>query len=279
MGVGLLIKLSLLHLFDVAVISDKFEGILWVQFIHKASKSSFSVCACYLPPIGSSRGDQSLEFLDSLKSLVINNYHCGDFLTCGDFNAKCGGRDNLDNSLEPKDSIPKRVIIDTTINIGKDLISTLRSLELCILNGRLSPDEDSFTSVSSNGASVVDYSIAHTKSFHKLSNFKVIDPLLVGSNNNINIDSSLPDHRIHCVDLKLDAHLDHGKEKRTKTEIKTMLDNYMLNEEPIRKLEELAHSLTEVGSTHDVDRIYSDFCTLIEGQLESKKVYTSQEKQ
>ena len=79
-GVGILIKLSLLCSFDVAVISDKFEGILWVQFIHKDTKSSFSVCVCYLPPIGSSRGDQSLEFLDSLKSLVIDNYHSGDFL-------------------------------------------------------------------------------------------------------------------------------------------------------------------------------------------------------
>lgn len=101
-----------------------FEGILCVQFIHKVSKSSFTVCVCYLPPIRS---------LDS--HLVIDNYHSGDFQ---DFNARCGGLDDLDNSFEPEDSISKGVIIDWTVNnLGKDLVSTLRFLELCILNGAL----------------------------------------------------------------------------------------------------------------------------------------------
>ena len=57
-GVGLLIKLRLVRLFDIEFyVSSSFTML---------PKSSFSVCVCYLPPIGSSRGDLSLEFLDSL---------------------------------------------------------------------------------------------------------------------------------------------------------------------------------------------------------------------
>ena len=121
-------------------------------------------------------------------------------------------------------------------------------------NERFSPDDDSYTSVSSLGASVVDYNIAPIKSFHKLSKFKIIDPLLVASNNNISIDSTLHDHRILCVHLKLNVCFDHGKEKQTKTKISIMPDNYMQNTEPIRKLEELTDSLAEIGATHDVDK-------------------------
>ena len=39
-GVGILISLNLLECLNVAVISDKFEGILWVQLVHKLNKYS-----------------------------------------------------------------------------------------------------------------------------------------------------------------------------------------------------------------------------------------------
>ena len=165
-GVGILVSLDILKSFDIAVISDKFEGILWVQLVYRVSKSSISICACYLPPIGSSKGDHSQEFLDSFKSLIIDNYHTGDFLICGDFNARCGGLDDLDN---PNDNISTRTTLHMTVNkFGKELISTIKSLELCILNGHFSRSHDGYMSVSSIGASAVDYNIAPIKSFSKL---------------------------------------------------------------------------------------------------------------
>lgn len=145
-GVGILISLDILKYFNVAVISDKFEGILWVQLVHKLNKYSLGICAYYLPPVGSSRGDYSQEFFDSLKSLIIDNYHVDDFLICGDFNARCG---DLDDLGKPCDGVPSRMAIDTTVNqFGKELIFTLKSLDLCMLNGRSSPENDGFTSVS-----------------------------------------------------------------------------------------------------------------------------------
>ena len=101
----MLIKKDILEDFDVAVIEDKFEGILWTQLIHKRTRRTLGICACYLPPAGSSRGDHSADFFDSLKTLIVENYNIEDFLICGDFNARCGELEDIMES--EKDLSPK----------------------------------------------------------------------------------------------------------------------------------------------------------------------------
>ena len=128
-GVGILIKEPVCNQYDVAIISDKFEGILWLQLISRQNRKRIGICVCYLPPAGSSRGDKSQEFFDTLKALIIDNYHLGNFLICGDLNARCGTLDDAPDS----DEIPSRIAIDKVSNrLGKELIETLRSLELCL---------------------------------------------------------------------------------------------------------------------------------------------------
>ena len=242
-GVGILIGSKVLELFDVAVISEKFEGILWIQLIHKLSKTSIGICACYLPPIGSSRGDQSLEFFDSIKALIIDNYHMEDFIICGDFNARCGNMD--ETSGMEGGPVPARVAVDMTSNqLGKELIATLKALDLCILNGRFSPSEDGHTSISSRGMSVVDYIITPVKSFNSFHNFKVLDPFQVATEGNIDIDSSMPDHRILAVQLALNRtppyRYSYSKGKKS---VKRMPENFMLDPGTVDRLEALVDML------------------------------------
>jgi len=150
-GVGVLVKQSVLNQYDVATVTDKYEGILWVQLISKTSKKQIGICVCYLPPAGSSRGDQSQEFFDTLKALVIDNYHLGPFLLCGDLNARCGTLEDV-----PNQKIPTRIPIDKVSNQrGKELVEILHTLELCVLNGRFGRTKDNFTSVSTRGVAVV----------------------------------------------------------------------------------------------------------------------------
>ena len=73
-GVGILIRQSILAKYEIATISDNFDGILWLQLINKVSKEQFGLCVCYLPPASSSRGNLSQEFFDTLKALIIENY-------------------------------------------------------------------------------------------------------------------------------------------------------------------------------------------------------------
>ena len=96
-AVGILIKDSVLKQYSVASISDKHDGILWLQFINRTTNKQFGICVCYLLPAGSSRRDQPQEFFDTLKALVIDNYSLGEFLICGDFNARCGTLEDTQN--------------------------------------------------------------------------------------------------------------------------------------------------------------------------------------
>ena len=70
-GVGILIRNDILQHYNISIISDKFEGILWIQLNNGSGENMLGICCCYLPPSNSSRGDNSQDFFDSLKSLVI----------------------------------------------------------------------------------------------------------------------------------------------------------------------------------------------------------------
>ena len=60
---------------------------------------------------------------------------------------------------EVADSVPKRVILDAASpnTHGKELIEFVRDVRMVVLNGRGSSNNDSFTFISTNGSSVVDY--------------------------------------------------------------------------------------------------------------------------
>ena len=52
---------SILQHFTVQVLDDSFEDILWVQIMDNNGSCVTCICACYLPPANSSRGDRSTE--------------------------------------------------------------------------------------------------------------------------------------------------------------------------------------------------------------------------
>ena len=284
-GVGILIKRSTLEHFDVAVISDKFEGILWVQLIHRLSKRSIGVCVCYLPPIGSSKGDQSAEFFESLKALIVENYSVEDFVICGDFNARCG--ELADIAESENHPIPKREAVDKSSNqLGKELISTLKALDLCIVNGRFAKSYDGFTSVSNKGMSVVDYIISPIKSFRALSNFRVLDPYQIAIDNNIALDSSMPDHRILAVDLALNSlssrkgiKSSNSNGTTNKIKIKAMPEDYLRDPSTVERIEalavELEHNTHTKSDASHLNKIYQEFCTIIDSQLDTKQIRCS----
>ena len=66
-GVGFLIKQSLYDEYDISIIDDEHEGILWLKFSPKFDDgTSFCCCLCYLPPIESTRAIDVNDFFDSL---------------------------------------------------------------------------------------------------------------------------------------------------------------------------------------------------------------------
>ena len=97
-GVGILIKNSIFESYSVAVVNQDYEDI---SLIHNRSLESVGLCVCYLPPSNSSRGDNSLEFFNVLKMLVLKMQMYDAFMLCGDFNARCSNKSDTDTSLCP----------------------------------------------------------------------------------------------------------------------------------------------------------------------------------
>ena len=71
-GVGILVNDSLLSYYSISILDSRFEGILWVQYIHIDSSNAqdFCTCVCYLPPSNSCRGDNASEFFAHLNSTI-----------------------------------------------------------------------------------------------------------------------------------------------------------------------------------------------------------------
>ena len=103
-------------------------------------------------------------------SLVLEKYQHGNFMICGDFNARSGSlSDCPDNS-----SIPNRKPIDHTTNSSRLLVDFLHTLDMCTLNGRFDPQEDGFTSTSTKELAVVDYCLVPLQHFSAFSKFHLV---------------------------------------------------------------------------------------------------------
>jgi len=154
-GVGILVKNDMFIEFNISVIDKSVDGILCISLVNRHTHRSFVICVCYLPPITSIWGRNSDHFFTHMTNTL---YSCSDFdhiVICGDFNARIG---NLRDSIVEIDCIPHRNVIDL-VKSGHcvSLIEFIKDAQLCILNGRITPDNDDFTCVSTRGKSVVDY--------------------------------------------------------------------------------------------------------------------------
>ena len=140
--------------------------------------------------MGSSRGDSSVEFFDTLRTQIMKYYPLGDLMICGDFNARTGSLSDTDLP-----TVSKRVTIDNTINShGHQFIDLLLDSDMVMLNGRFDPKHYNFTSISSLGKAVVDYVIVPQSSLGNHNDFKVNTVLDLAEKLNLPYDSSAPDH-------------------------------------------------------------------------------------
>ena len=225
-----------------------------MQFINRTTIKQFGICVCYLPPAGSSRGDQSQEFFDALKALVIDNYHLGEFLICGNFNAWCGTLEDTPNVGE----IPSRIPVDEVSNqLGKELIETMCALELCTLNGRFDQSKDNFTSVSCKGLAVVDYFMC-PYSFLSLF-FQVYDILDIIKSKDSPIDLTIPDHRLLTAEFKQPQRSSKINNTKQQVKVRSIPMGYMQDSVVLEQLCMLADPAETVRTAEIQTQIFGEF--------------------
>ena len=74
-GIGVFVKNELLNTFDVKIIDEDIEGILWLEFAAKFSKCHFYVVVCYLPLADTCRPMDSEIFFQSLLNQIYSYQH------------------------------------------------------------------------------------------------------------------------------------------------------------------------------------------------------------
>ena len=153
------------------------------------------------------------EILARAKELIANGLGEGTlvmnaadmFLFWGDFNGRIG---DLSDIIDGKDNdVPPRKVLD---NVKKGhaeaLMEFVRDGKLVILNGRVNPENDNFTFISSRDKSVVDYMMAPQDCMRLVDSFRIdgVSDLMTkyGSPRFLSPTCKSPDHSLLTMMIK-----------------------------------------------------------------------------
>ncbi len=171
-GLAFVVKNELLVNYTVKQIYIDRDEVIVLKLVHKLTGFTLMLLGVYLPPETSVYSQDPDQFFESLVSFLYE--HCNEDLTVlfGDINARISDKKDY---IEGIDDLPPRVDIDEGINDhGKSFLNFLIQTNMCVVNGRINPLKDNFTSVSQLGRAVVDYFAIPNEELHFVEDFEVI---------------------------------------------------------------------------------------------------------
>lgn len=196
-GVGFLIKNSMLNEFRVKVVDGSIDDILWLQLISKIDNTNtLHICSCYLPPEHSTRGNKAEEVFEQLLTNLLQITDANPIIICGDFNARIGKK------IEQSTLQGRTPIDNSSNNHGTSLMTFLEDSDSCILNERITPENDNFT-CTRLGKSVVEYIITPVETLKHIKEMKVETTMDIIEKHNIALTvttTKVPDHSyLSCI--------------------------------------------------------------------------------
>ena len=193
---------------------------------------------------------------------------------CGDFNARIGDRN--DCLLNP--DVPPRRVIDSNKNSqGSKLLSFLGDMHCCILNGRITPELDDFTSLASHkGKVVVDYAITRQTELDAVQHMQVVScsELVnkLGQCHMYDEHCKLPDHNLLIMKIEmsmvirenlLDRNLGSKNVNRKKI-YRKVGSSYMESEAAMRVLPILLSDIENLTvNQNNVNKCYEKIITFV----------------
>jgi exonuclease III len=192
----------------IQVVRTDSRGIIWVKlckaYFH--TEHDIFVCFLYIPPSNSVYYNLvDTDFFEILGENIREFSTLGKISVMGDMNARCGKKSDIIQSssdfdsfihvLENDDSesilqnLPERQTMDHVVNAsGNKLIELCISTDLKIVNGRVPSDQHgSFTYLSNNGNSLIDYALISYELFPFVNSFVVHDLTSFSSHRPINL--------------------------------------------------------------------------------------------
>ncbi len=169
-GLAFMVRTEVLQQYRVQNIDMGMEEIMCLRLVDKHSERAVSISGVYIPPETSSFGQHTDLIYECLVSHLYNN--CEDIcVVMGDVNGRIGDKED---TIPDVDDVPTRINIDERLNDhGRAFLGFLLQVKMCVLNGRICPIDDNFTSISHRGKAVVDYIAAQHEHLELFSHFAV----------------------------------------------------------------------------------------------------------
>ncbi|CAG2257828.1 unnamed protein product [Mytilus edulis] len=280
-GVGILIRNDVRDEFNINIVEDNTDGIIWVKFEDKNfAHNCFYVCVIYLPPENSTRAVNIHEFFDILMTNIYTIPQGKPFYICGDWNSRCS---DLPDSIEGIDKLPQRNVVDFQHNgYGNIFCDFLTDVNCCILNGRKTLHND-FTFVSTRGMSVVDYCVLPYEHLDNFNNFNVIRTSSIVEQINAlgkyDLKKAMPDHSLLTWDftLNFDSNCCINTQTRGTSETKKKYDtrnlpeDWLCQESTIAEIDNAIRFLeNSIADQSNIDNMYENFVKIVKTEMCNK---------
>ena len=195
-GIAIAIHSSVIFSHTILSVIYGVDGQIAVKLKCNLSEMTIGILGLYLSPNTYRYGQEPEEFFDQATVLWQDLYDCDLLIGGGDLNART--KEIIDYIPEIDGQIiPKRTNPDTIKNSHADnFITFLKDNRSVILNGRVTPEYDNYTFVSTRGCSVPDYIFCSVENLYNCSSMKTI--LLSDIINSYELlpPKSIPDHSI-----------------------------------------------------------------------------------
>ena len=138
----------------------------------KDDPDSYIMLYCvYLPPENSKYARENELALNHLTIDIYSHCRAENVIVCGDFNAGIGGK----SDCQLFDQVQPRSVFDQMMNSqGGRFLSFINDICGCVVNRRINPDCNDYTSINCNkGKAVVDYFVVRQPDLDTVHNFMV----------------------------------------------------------------------------------------------------------
>ena len=298
-GVGILIKDQLMNDFEITCIDKSVDGIISLNLKNKQTDFHIFIINGYLPPENSPYSCNSTDFFSHIMTQLYINYDADFVLVCGDFNCRTG---RLQDVIMDIDDVTSRDILDEQKNnFGEILIDFLHDAKLFMLNGRVSKENNNYTSISTRGKAVVDYMLTFHDCLDKCKFFNVITMNEIIEK--VNVQSLIserckpPDHSILTVTVDClhnlfnnrgnnsDVSCDNStpanvnKINHNRYNFKQVPDAFMSSNNWKTNLNKVLDRLISLQNNQvEIDKTYSDFCNILTLEMNTYLKYTGASK-
>ena len=194
-GIAIAISNSVLDSHVILGIYKGLDGQLAIKLENQNSNFKVGILGCYLPPDSYLYGQDPENFFNHASVLWENMSDCDLLIGAGDLNART--KNCMDFLPEVDGTLPVRNNLDNKKNSHGDCFLTfLRDNRALILNGRVTPQYNNFTFISTRGSSVPDYIFCPVDNLHCCVSMRTL--LIQDVINTLSVPPppSIPDHAI-----------------------------------------------------------------------------------